>query len=167
MFYLRNLKSKTRLLKFRNSLFALLLLFIISCGGKDPFIFEDDLTTVPPAFSTAGVTPTTTESGLIIYELEAGNGDIEAGIRDAVRVYFTGRKTNGEIFDSSYKNGQTTPSAFTVANLIDGFTEGLIGMKEGGKRVLVIPPSLGYEGTASQLRNDTLVFDVELDSIIF
>lgn len=167
MFYLRNLKSKTRLLKLRNSLFALLLLFIVSCGGDDPFIFEDDLTTVPEAFSTAGVTPDTTETGLIIYNLEAGNGEIEVGIRDVVRVYFTGRKTNDEVFDSSYKNSQTTPSNFTVANLINGFTEGLIGMREGGKRVLVIPPSLGYEGTSSQLRSDTLVFDIELDFIVF
>ena len=40
-------------------------------------------------------------------------------------------------------------------------------MKEGGKRVLVIPPSLAYEGTTNALRNDTLVFDIELETIIF
>lgn len=169
LFYSHNLKSKTRLLKFRNSLFALplLLIFIVSCGGDDPFIFEDDYSTVPEAFSTSGVTPVTTESGLTYYELETGSGEIEIGIRDAIRIYYTGRKTNDEVFDSSYKNSQTTPTTFTVADLIDGFTEGLIGMKEGGKRVLVIPPNLGYEGTSSQLRNDTLVFDIEIDTIIY
>ncbi|MFY0684423.1 MAG: FKBP-type peptidyl-prolyl cis-trans isomerase [Balneola sp.] len=154
-------------MKFRNSLFAFLFLFIVSCGGDDPFLFEDDFSTVPDAFSTSGVTPDTTESGLIIYELEVGSGEIEVGIRDAVSVYYTGRKTNSEVFDSSYKNGQTSPVSFTVVNLVDGFTEGLIGMKEGGKRVLVIPPSLGYEGSTSTLRNDTLVFDLELNAIAY
>jgi len=40
-------------------------------------------------------------------------------------------------------------------------------MKEGEKRVLVVPPELGYAGTTNSLREDTLVFDVELESIIF
>ena len=61
----------------------------------------------------------------------------------------------------------------TISNLIDGFTEGVLGMKEGGKRVLVIPPELAYlnytgnSRTLIDLRNDTLVFDIELDTIIF
>ena len=153
-------------MKLSNSLFALILLFTISCAGDNPYFFEDDFSTVPDAFSTAGITPVTTETGLIIYTLKVGN-NVEAGRRDVVTVFYTGRKTNGEVFDSSFKNDQISATQFNVANLIDGFTEGLIGMKEGGKKVLVIPPNLAYEGTTNILRNDTLVFDIELETIIF
>lgn len=156
-------------MKIRNSLFAVALFLTFSCAGDDPFTFEDDFSTVPDAYSTEGITPDTTESGLVIYTISEGDttSQIDVGIRDLVKVFYTGRKTNGEIFDSSFKNSQTFSTQFTVANLIDGFTEGLIGMKEGEKRVLVIPPNLGYEGTTNALRNDTLIFDIELEIIIF
>lgn len=168
MFYIHNQnQSKTKLLKLRNSVFALMLLFTLSCAGDNPYFFQDDFSDVPAAFSTVGITPDTTETGLIVYTLAEGNAQIEVGRRDIVKVFYTGRKTNGEIFDSSFKNGQTTASQFTVANVIDGFTEGLLGMKEGGKKVLVIPPNLAYEGTTNTLREDTLVFDIELETIIF
>lgn len=162
-------KSNNKLLMFRNTLIvSILLLFTISCGGEDPFLFEDDYSSVPDPFSTSGVTPDTSESGLVVYELALGDtsSPINVGIRDRVTVFYTGRKTNGEIFDSSYKNDQTSPTSFTVATVIDGFTEGLLGMYEGGKKVLIIPPNLAYEGTSNSLRNDTLVFDIEIETII-
>ncbi len=146
---------------------AISILFLMSCGNDDPFFFEDDFSTVPDPFSVEGITPDTTETGLIIYILEEGNGPLKVGIRDQVEIFFTGRTVLGEIFDSSYKNGRETPSRLTVASLIEGFTEGILDMNEGGKRVLVIPPELGYAGTTNELRNDTLVFDIELDSVIF
>jgi len=157
-------------LTLKNSLFALSLLFIFSCGGdNNNFFFEDDFTTVPDPFSINGITPVTTETGLIVYEIDEGDvsSPINVGIRDEVTVFFTGRKTNGEVFDSSFKNSRTQANQFTVANLIDGFTEGLLNMKEGGKRVLKIAPNLAYEGTFNELREDTLIFDIELESIIF
>ncbi|MBO6621462.1 MAG: FKBP-type peptidyl-prolyl cis-trans isomerase [Balneola sp.] len=155
-------------MNLRNTFFGIILLSLIaSCGGDDPFFFEDDFSTVPEAFSVEGITPDTTQTGLIIYEIALGSGDLEVGIRDDVEVFYTGRTTDKEIFDSSYKNSSDDPLRSSVRGFVDGFTEGLIGMKEGGKRVLVIPPSLAYEGTSNALRNDTLVFDVEIDTIIF
>jgi len=154
-------------LKLRNFLFLSALVFTLSCGNDSPFSFEDDYSNVPEPFSTTGAQKVVTESGLTMYILEEGSGDLTVSIRDVVRVFYTGRKTNTEIFDSSYKNDQTEPSRLTVTNLIPGFTEGIIGMKEGGKRVLIIPPNLGYEGTSNALREDTLVFDVQIDTIIF
>lgn len=169
MFTTHNFKPKTELLKFRNFLIAFTVFFTISCGGDNPYLFEDDYSSVPEPYSTAGITPDTTETGLIIYTLDEGDTtrQVDVGIRDVVRVFYTGRKTNLEIFDSSFKNDQTSATQFTVANVIDGFTEGLLGMHEGGKRVLMIPPELAYEGTTNTLRNDTLVFDIELETIIF
>lgn len=161
-------------MNLRNTFFAFFVLIIInSCGGDDPFDFETDFSTVPEPFSIAGITPDTTKSGLIIYEIEAGSGDFEAGIRDVIEVFYTGRTTDNEIFDSSYKNGQTTPLQNNVRGFVEGFTEGLLGMKVGQKRVLVIPPELGYLNISTSnpdiaaVRNDTLVFDIELETILF
>ena len=160
----------------RNSLIAFSLLFIFSCGGDQPLsFFEDDFTTVPEPYSIDGITPDTTETGLIVYVIDAGNisSQIDVGIRDVVNAFFTGRKTNGEVFDSSFKNARTQPNQFTVANLINGFTEGILGMKEGGRRVLVIPPGLAYANYQGpdrrliELRDETLIFDIELETIIF
>lgn len=149
------------------SLLFVVFLFVSGCGGDNPFIFEDDFSDVPEPFSIVGVEKTETESGLIYYNLEDGTGDVTINIRDIIQVHYTGRRTNGEIFDSSYKNGSTTPLSTTVTGLVLGFSEGLIGMKEGGKRVLVVPPYLGYEGTNNSLDADTLVFDIEIIEIAF
>ena len=157
----------------RNSLLLFVLLFSISCGNNNPLDFGPVYTNAPDPFSVDGITPDTTESGLIIYTLEEGSGQLSVELRDDILLFFTGRTTDLEIFDSSYRNLETDPSRLTISNLIDGFTEGVLGMKEGGKRVLVIPPELAYlnytgnSRTLIDLRNDTLVFDIELDTIIF
>lgn len=155
-------------MKLRNSLFLITAIFILSCGGNNNFIdLGPDYSNAPDPFSTEGITPDTTESGLIIFTLETGNSQLSVGPRDDILIFYTGRTTDLEIFDSSYRNLETDPSRLSISNLIDGFAEGVIGMQEGGKRVLVIPPELGYAGTSNVLRNDTLIFDVELDTIIF
>ncbi len=151
-------------------LLSIAILFMISCNQDDPF--EIDYSGAPDPFVITGIEPVTTETGLIYYEVEKIDGPFVINRRDQVQIYYTGRNTNGNIFDSSYRNGSTTPSFFgDLGSLIQGFREGLIGMKEGEKRVLIIPPSLGYEnarqGTSGyNLRNDTLRFDIEVDKII-
>ncbi len=142
--------------------------FAISCGdGSNPYYVEDDFSTVPDPYEITGITPDTSDSGLITYSLENGNGPFSVQIIDDVLVYYTGRTTDGEIFDSSFKNGSTSSTQLAVTDVIEGFKEGLLGMKEGEKKVLVIPPSLAYgNSTGSSLQNDTLIFDIELDLII-
>ncbi len=158
-----------RLNKFKAfTLVTTFFLFAISCGdGSNPYFFEDDFTTVPEPYSYDGINPDTSDTGLITYKLENGNGPFTVNILDEVLVYYSGRKTDGEVFDSSFKNGSTSSTQLTVTNVIEGFKEGLIGMKEGEKKVLVIPPSLGYGNSAGNtLQNDTLIFDIHLDLII-
>lgn len=139
----------------------------MNCGGDDPFLREDDFTTVPDPFSIEGITPDTSETGLIVYTLEEGTGPFTVQLRDNILIYYTGRTTDQEIFDSSYKNGSTTPASQSVTSVIEGYREGVIGMKEGGKKVLVIPPSLAYgDAEGHRLQNDTLVFDIELETIV-
>lgn len=157
---------------FSKRLFSFILLStltigFLSCDSDDPF--EVDYSSVPEPFDISSAERVETETGLVYYNVEAGSGEFEVQRRDQVSVYYTGRINNtGEIFDSSYRNGNLTPTNFSsLENLIDGFREGLIGMKEGGKRVLIIPPELGYGNSpSSRLSDDTLRFDVELVEIV-
>ncbi len=146
-------------------LIAISFLLLNCRDGSNPF--EVDYSTVPDPFSVEGITPDTSETGLITYRLQAGSGPFEVTIRDRVLMYYTGRKTNGEIFDSSYGNGSTTPSNLAVDGVVEGFREGILGMKEGEKKVLIIPPSLAYgNNEGHSLQNDTLIFDLELETIL-
>ena len=85
-----------------------------------------------------------------------------------VSVHYQGRLTDGTIFDDSQKRG--TPFSFTLGSgqVIPGWEQGIVGMKIGEKRVLTIPPELGYgaAGAGGVIPpNATLVFDVELIAV--
>ena len=69
---------------------------------------------------------------------------------------------NGEEFDSSWNRGE--PIEFPLRGLIQGWQEGIPGMREGGRRELVIPPRLAYgeEGAGHRLSGRTLVFVIDL-----
>ncbi|MBD3615927.1 MAG: FKBP-type peptidyl-prolyl cis-trans isomerase [Gracilimonas sp.] len=145
----------------------LLAISFSSCDEDNPF--EVDYSSAPEPFNIDNATRVESETGLIYYIVEEGSGAFEVDRRDQVRVYYTGRRyESGDIFDSSYRNGNPSPATFnSLGNLISGFREGLIGMKEGGKRVLIIPPELAYGNSPnSNLKNDTLRFDIELAEII-
>ncbi|NBI12193.1 FKBP-type peptidyl-prolyl cis-trans isomerase [[Haemophilus] felis] len=103
-----------------------------------------------------------TESGLLYRIEEAGKGDaIKA--TDTVTVHYTGKLTDGKIFDSSKERGQ--PAQFKLNQVIKGWTEGLQLIKKGGKITLVIPPELAYgeQGAGPMITpNATLYFDIEV-----
>lgn len=80
-----------------------------------------------------------------------------------VTVHYTGALVkDGTVFDSSVSRGQ--PSTFALNQVIAGWTQGIPGMKEGGKRRLIIPASLAYgsQGNSTIPADSDLVFDVEL-----
>lgn len=86
---------------------------------------------------------------------------------DEVTVNYTGTLTNGQKFDSSYDRKQPFTFIIGEGEVIKGWDEGIPGMKVGGERKLVIPPSLGYGSQESSgiPANSTLVFEVTLVSI--
>lgn len=101
-------------------------------------------------------------SSLEITDTQVGTG-ATAVAGDTVTINYVGKLTNGTTFDSgsfSFRLG--------TGSVIAGFDQGVTGMKIGGKRHIVIPPSLGYGNQAKPgiPANSTLVFDVELVSIV-
>jgi hypothetical protein len=106
----------------------------------------------------------TTDSGLRYTDLVDGTGaSPQKG--QTVTVHYTGTLANGKKFDSSYDHGQPADFKIGVGSVIKGWDEGLMSMKVGGKRRLVIPSALGYgpQGRPPDIPgNSTLIFDVEL-----
>ncbi len=142
----------------------LLLAALAACGGS-----SDEKSRPGPAGFSASLGVDTasmkkTPSGLRYEDVALGEGK-QASANKTVSVHYTGWLPNGEKFDSSRDRNQ--PFSFTLGagQVIAGWDEGVLGMKVGGKRKLVIPPDLGY-GTAGAPPDippgATLVFDVEL-----
>ena len=105
-----------------------------------------------------------TDSGLKIEELVEGDGDLAAAGQQ-VSVHYTGWLTDGTKFDSSVDRNQPFQFGLGQGMVIQGWDEGVTGMKVGGKRKLTIPPQLGYgaRGAGGVIPpNATLVFEVEL-----
>src|SRR5512141_2421803 len=84
---------------------------------------------------------------------------------DAVKVHYTGWLENGTKFDSSVDRNQPFDFIIGVGQVVPGWDEGVMTMRVGGKRKLVIPPQLGYgaSGAGGAIPpNATLIFEVEL-----
>ncbi len=97
-------------------------------------------------------------------DLKVGTGK-EAKKGNTVTVHYTGWLKDGKKFDSSLD--RKTPFQFTLGRgeVIPGWDRGIVGMKEGGKRKLTIPPALGYgsRGAGNVIPpNSVLIFEVEL-----
>ena len=168
------------------SIIAILVAVLLLAGGGDddvtpsgtPVPTAPPVTPVPtptgPTPSPAPSTPPevtgetiTTDTGLQYIDIREGTGRQPTGA-DEVQVWYTGwLQSDGTKFDSAVDRG--TPAVFRVGGVVPGFAEGLLGMKEGGVRRLIIPAELGYgeAGSGSSIPpNSTLIFDVELLLVI-
>jgi peptidylprolyl isomerase len=156
-------------------------LCIVACGGERNADNAKPETTTPattpamtPTPSGSGITfapslgvdlasMTKTPSGLAYKDVKVGGGPVAKAGQKAT-VQYTGWLPDGTKFDSSRDRNE--PFGFTIGagQVIKGWDEGVAGMKVGGRRLLVLPPSLGYGegGTGPIPPNATLVFDVEL-----
>lgn len=106
---------------------------------------------------------TTSDTGLWSFDITVGEGDSPKPT-DNVKVHYTGWLPDGKEFDSSFKRNQ--PASFPLNRVIKGWTEGVGGMKAGGKRMLIIPGDLAYpQGRPGIPAGSVLVFEVELLSI--
>jgi FKBP-type peptidyl-prolyl cis-trans isomerase len=121
--------------------------------------------TKPPAVKG---TPKKLCSGLEYIDMKQGSGPV-AKNGSTVNVYYIGWVQGGQKFDSSYDDGKQpfSVSPLGQASVIPGWNQGLIGMKSGGTRRLIIPPDLAYgsQGQGPIPANATLIFDVTVVSI--
>jgi FKBP-type peptidyl-prolyl cis-trans isomerase len=124
------------------------LFLLLGCGAEKPEVGKE----------------VTTESGLKYVDLVIGKGAM-AQEGSNVYVHYTGWLEDSTKFDSSKDRGRPFNFVLGAGQVIAGWEEGVFGMKEGGKRKLIIPPALGYgeRGVPGVIPpNATLIFEIEL-----
>lgn len=142
-------------------------LFALSACGGDDGIKSLGLgptlnTSAPQVVGESAYTTTTT--GLKIHDFVVGTGDV-ATESTTVSVHYTGWLSTGPKFDSSVDRGELFVFNLGIGQVIRGWDEGVEGMRVGGKRQLIIPPSLGYGASGAGTTippNATLIFEIEL-----
>lgn len=139
------------------------LSWLLGCG--DSTSGDPTKVTYAPALGVNLEAMERRESGLYVQDLQVGTGDTATPGR-RVTVHYTGWLPDGSQFDSS--RGRT-PFSFTPGQtrVIEGWHQGIPGMKVGGVRKLVIPSELGYgeQGNDPIPPDSVLIFEVELLSI--
>jgi len=143
---------------------AISLVLLTGCGDKEVSATADNLPTVttnqgeaPTIGAPSGTPPTT----LVTKDIIVGEG-AEAQPTSTMTVHYTLMTwSNGALIESSWNSG--SPATFPLANVIVGWQQGIPGMKVGGRRLLVIPPDIGYgaQGSGPIGANETLIFVVD------
>lgn len=149
----------------KNIVIGLIIVIVVAIGLY--FVFKPK----------AGATPATANNAAGASQTQVQGQDVTVGTGtqatpgSVVSVLYVGKLADGTVFDSSAAHGNQ-PLTFTLGaqGLITGFQIGVNGMKEGGERVLQIPPTLGYgsqdikdaSGKVVIPANSTITFDVKL-----
>jgi len=154
------------------ALSATLLVAAVACGqhgssdsaapAPQPIAGDIERTTFAPALGVHLDSMTKRASGMYVQNLATGTGPVATSGRTVV-VRYTGWLPNGKQFDSG-EISVTLGSNKTIP----AWEEGLLGMRVGGKRRLVVPPNLGYgaRGAGNDIPpNSVLVFDMEVTSV--
>jgi len=124
-----------------------------------PAALKTKPTVVPPK----GAPPKT----LVIKDLIKGTGPA-ATAGSTVTVQYVGvLYKNGKQFDASWNDGAGQPVTLPLSGVIAGWQQGIPGMRVGGRRELIVPPSLGYKSQAQAKipANSTLVFVIDLHGV--
>jgi peptidylprolyl isomerase len=146
------------------------LFAVAGCGGSDS---EEPASSSTPA---AAATPEATKpevtvpkgkapKKLVIKDLKVGDGATAEPGKQVTVNYVGVSKLNGRQFDASWDRGEPFTFQLGSGGVIQGWDEGVKGMKVGGRRMLVIPPDLAYgpQGSPPTIGpNETLVFVIDL-----
>jgi peptidylprolyl isomerase len=121
-----------------------------------------DCATLATSLAASEASLTTTSTGLKFRDQAVGTGaTVTSG--QTVAVHYSGCLVNGTKFDENTNVDPPLVFRLGASQVIAGFDQGIVGMKIGGRRQLVIPPALGYGGTQNGAipPNSTLVFTVD------
>jgi peptidylprolyl isomerase len=144
------------------------LVLLTGCGDNEVSATADNLPTVttnmgeaPTIGAPSGTPPTTLESKDIV----VGTG-AEVSSTSTITFHYTLMTwSNGALIESSWTGG--SPATYPLVELIVGWQQGIPGMKVGGRRLLVVPPDLGYgaQGSGPVGPNETLIFVMDIVSV--
>lgn len=136
---------------------------VTACGEPSPFVPNIETANFAPSLGVDLAGSTKTASGLYYRDIVVGSGaTVPAAVNTPVRVQYAGFFRSGVGFDSGTFDF-TTGTNMAIA----GMDEGVRGMRVGGQRQLIIPPSLGYGGSAygNIPANSILIFNVTLTNV--
>ena len=151
--------------KIRAAIFAITLVAVTILGGIQ--MSGSDSTVLPVVSAVAGQAPTiskpegTPPAELTFSDVIVGTG-AEVLPTSTLTVHYTLMAwSTGKIIESSW-SGQ--PATFPLAQVVEGWQKGLPGAKAGGRRLLILPPSMGYgaSGSGPIGPNETLIFSVDI-----
>lgn len=144
---------------------ALAVVALTACGSSSTTAPTIETTTFAASLGIDLTQMTKSPSGLYSRDLTVGTG-ATAAVGDSVSVHYTGWLANGTQFDANVAGQAPFKFRLGVGQVIEGWDEGVVGMKVGGERQLVIPPALGYgENRVGTIpANSILVFKVQLVS---
>lgn len=152
------------------SLAVLLVVFVGACGDDKKDSASNEGGGASPAASveaSCSADATKLPGGLCYVDTKIGDGpEVKKG--DVLSMNYTGKLADGTVFDASDKHGGPFEFKLGAGAVIQGWDEGIPGMRVGGKRTLTIPPEMGYGASGYPPvipPNATLVFDVEVVSV--
>jgi len=161
---MRSARAKRRAVRVRNQRIAIILVALLLIIAVVAYFVVKNQKEKDQALEPITGDLVTTATGLQYQDLVIGNG-AEAKAGDVVSVHYTGWLDDGTKFDSSLDRGQPFEFTLGLGKVIQGWDEGVEGMKVGGKRKLIIPPDLAYgsSGAGNVIPpNATLTFEIEL-----
>lgn len=171
------------------SAIVIIVTVLSGCTTDSGFTLQEPtFDSVPASFDTGQAEEETVIDGITKFTVDEGRGEDRVVIRDQVAMYLTLRSMDGTIIYSSYQNNNESPIQASIQTILtprppntvrsfsfdrartDGLRKGMIGMREGEKRVIIVPPAQGFEPIGSgsindPYREDTLRYDVELNFI--
>jgi peptidylprolyl isomerase len=149
---------------------ALILALVLGLTGCSEIGDDMSSNTLVQVTANAGEAPTiTAPSGdapteLIAQDVIVGTGATVLATSTLTVHYTLMQWSDGAILESSWSSGN--PATFPLANVITGWQQGLVDAKVGTRRLLVIPPALGYGPMAGHpLENETLIFAVDIIAV--
>ena len=159
---------------FISIIIATTALSLTACGGSTVTSSTESSSdsALPTVSDNAGAKPTISKpegaapTTLVTKDIIEGTGPTAVATSTMTVHYTLLTWSKGEVVESSWDGG--SPATFPLANVIAGWQQGIPGMKVGGRRLLVIPPDLGYgaQGAGGAIGpNETLVFVVDVIGI--